>query len=42
MEKCSVCKEKFEEKYFDAEQNKCVLHCHKNENNTSKIFFFII
>ncbi len=33
MNKCSVCSNNFEDKYFDAEQNKCILHCDKDENN---------
>lgn len=31
--KCSVCNDEFEEKYFDIEQDKCILHCDKNETN---------
>ena len=28
--KCSICNEKFEDKYFDETQNKCILHCEKD------------
>jgi len=31
--KCSVCQNSFEEQYFDIEQNKCILHCDKTEQN---------
>jgi len=30
---CKVCEKKFEEKNFDVEQNKCILHCEKAEIN---------
>jgi uncharacterized protein YjbI with pentapeptide repeats len=30
MGKCSVCSEVLEDKYFDKEQNKCILHCEKD------------
>jgi len=33
MSTCSVCNKDFEDEYFDAEQNKCILHCHKNQKN---------
>lgn len=29
---CSICNDKFEEKYFEPEQSKCILHCEKNED----------
>ncbi|RXJ68963.1 hypothetical protein CRV08_05900 [Halarcobacter ebronensis] len=28
---CSICNGKFEDKYFDKEQKKCILHCEKND-----------
>ena len=31
MKTCSVCEKEFEDKYFDVEQNKCILHCEKND-----------
>ena len=31
MSTCSVCNKDFEDKYFDAEQNKCILHCEKDD-----------
>lgn len=33
MEKCSVCNKEFDDKYFDVEQNKCILHCEKDDKN---------
>lgn len=30
---CSVCKGTFDAKYFDLEQEKCILHCEKTEKN---------
>lgn len=39
MNNCNICNRQFEDKYFDAEQNKCILHYEKdnwftlNENN---------
>lgn len=43
MGTCSVCDKDFEDKYFDAEQNKCILHCEKNawyslDENNKKIW----
>lgn len=40
---CSVCNGKFEEKYFDKEQTKCILHCEKDswyevDNNKQKVW----
>jgi len=31
---CIVCNQLFEEKYFDFEQQKCILHCDKHEHNS--------
>ncbi len=31
MNECSVCKNKFEDKYFDTDQQKCILHCEKDD-----------
>jgi len=31
MNKCSVCELGFEDEYFDIEQNKCILHCEKDD-----------
>lgn len=28
---CSVCNKEFEDKYFDKKQNKCILHCEKDD-----------
>ncbi|MDN5079446.1 hypothetical protein O8C89_02810 [Aliarcobacter butzleri] len=39
---CSVCNKEFEDKYFDKEQTKCILHCEKdgwNNFNNKNIFF---
>jgi uncharacterized protein YjbI with pentapeptide repeats len=33
MGKCSVCNKEFDDKYFDVEQNKCILHCEKDDKN---------
>jgi uncharacterized protein YjbI with pentapeptide repeats len=33
MSKCSVCEKEFENKYFDVKQNKCILHCEKDDQN---------
>lgn len=33
MNKCSICKEEFEDTYFDKEQVKCILHCAKIKKN---------
>lgn len=33
MGTCSVCNESFKDEYFDAEQNKCILHCEKDDKN---------
>jgi hypothetical protein len=33
MNQCSVCGEGFQDRDFDTEQNKCILHCEKNEDN---------
>lgn len=33
MGKCSVCEKEFEDSYFEVEQNKCILHCEKNDKN---------
>lgn len=30
MGKCSVCNKEFEDKYFDDEEGKCILHCNKD------------
>lgn len=30
MGQCSVCKNEFEDKYFDDQQDKCILHRKKN------------
>ena len=30
---CKVCEREFKENYFDVEQNKCILHCDKTEEN---------
>ncbi|RUM44987.1 MAG: hypothetical protein DSY46_03880, partial [Hydrogenimonas sp.] len=30
---CSVCDEEVDEKYFDIEQKRCILHCEKKEND---------
>ncbi|QKJ21944.1 hypothetical protein [Poseidonibacter lekithochrous] len=29
--RCDVCNEEYEEKYFDRYQNKCILHCEKDD-----------
>ncbi len=29
---CTICKNEFEDKYFDKKQNKCKLHTEKNTN----------
>lgn len=29
--KCSICNKEFENKYFDKKQNKCILHCEKDD-----------
>lgn len=31
MNKCSVCENEFEDDYFDVVQNKCILHCEKDD-----------
>ena len=28
---CNVCNKEFEDKYFDKKQNKCILHCEKDD-----------
>lgn len=33
MGTCTVCNKKFKDEYFDVEQNKCIFHSDKNENN---------
>lgn len=33
MGKCSVCEKEFEDSYFEIEQNKCILHCEKDDKN---------
>lgn len=33
MNKCNICNEELEDKYFDTEQNKCILHCEKKQDN---------
>ena len=30
---CTICQKKFEEQYFDEKQEKCILHCEKQEND---------
>lgn len=45
VHKCSVCENEFEAKYFDIAQNKCLLHCKKDdwyeieENENIKSFY---
>ena len=34
--KCEICNEEFEEQYFDITQNKCILHCEKDESHLKK------
>mgnify|MGYP003446400730 CR=1 FL=1 len=29
---CNVCNKEFEDKYFDKKQNKCILHCEKDDS----------
>ncbi|RXJ93360.1 hypothetical protein CRV00_11295 [Malaciobacter molluscorum] len=36
---CSVCGEEFEDKYFDKEDKKCVLHCDKSNSNKEILFW---
>lgn len=40
--KCVVCKEKFEDKYFDKEQDKCIIHSEKNINQIENSEFSIL
>lgn len=34
--KCEICNEEFEEQYFDIPQNKCILHCEKDDSYCNK------
>ena len=38
MNKCTVCKQKFDNRYFVVEQNKCILHSDKNNANNINYF----
>lgn len=37
--KCSVCNKEFEDKHFDKDQNKCILHCKKDSNFSNAQLF---
>jgi len=39
MNTYQVCEKEFDEKYFDVEQNKCILHCEKDDWYEIEEFF---